>query len=82
MNDAFVDAHNVVTGDVMGATFTQNGKYTMHLPQSVTVAGPGRLRQFFNHWYVDAADCRHATTVFIPASGTKTVNITVSRTSE
>jgi hypothetical protein len=30
--------------------------------------------------YIDAADFEHATPVVIPASGTKTVNITVSRT--
>ena len=84
VNDAFVIAHNVITGDVMGATFTQNGQYTLHLlgPQIVRFQVLGGSDTFFNHWYVNAADFEHATTVFIPASGTKTVNITVSRTSE
>ncbi len=83
VNDAFVIAHNVVTGDVMGSTFTQNGQYTIHLlPQVVRLQVLGGSDVFYNHWYVNAADFEHARTVLIPVSGTKTVNITVSRTSE
>ncbi len=83
VNDALVDAHNLVTGDVMGSIFTQNGVYTMHVlgPQVVRLQVRGGTDVFFNHWYVNAADFEHATPVVIPASGTKTVNITVSRTS-
>ena len=83
VNDAFVSAHNVVTGDVMGSTFTQNGQYVLHVlgPQVVRLEVVGGTDVFFHHWYVNAADFEHATPVVVPASGTKTVNITVSRTS-
>jgi len=83
LDDGFLTAHNVVTGDYMGAVFFVNGQYTLHVlgPQLVRLQVQGSAgEQFYNHWYVDAADFEHATPVVVPEQGTKTVNITVSRT--
>jgi hypothetical protein len=83
LDDALVMPHNLVTGDIMGGTFSTNGQYTVHVlgPQLVRILVQGGAGDvFYNHWYVNAADFDHATPIAVPAEGSKTINITVSRT--
>ena len=77
---AAVTVINATTFDTMGhADLAPDGTYTVHVlgPQAVGLQVEATLRSRYQlGWYDRAADFAHATTVQIPATGTKILNIT------
>lgn len=74
-------AYNVVTGDPIGVAEIQNGRYEMPIIGSQQVqigyyvdAGG---EQYLDGWYDGAADRAHARRVSVPATGSRTLNITI-----
>lgn len=74
----FVTAYEAATGDFAGTGWLNNGTYEMR------VFGPTLVRfnvddgAGINGWHREAEDFAHAAAVFIPSSGTTTIDVVVS----
>ncbi|MFS8479338.1 MAG: carboxypeptidase-like regulatory domain-containing protein [Micromonosporaceae bacterium] len=72
VGDADVTAYDAATGDIAAVTWVTGDTYEMR------VLGPALVRFRVNSgWHREADSFDRATTVFIPGSGTKTVDIVI-----
>lgn len=75
----FVLAHDPVTGDIVGVgSMELDGSYTMPMLGPTATRIQVQTGSSPDRWYRDVADFDHATLVWVPSSGTKTLDLPFS----